>query len=125
MFASICCNIITINAIQNAFDNPPVITVINMLNPTATIAPKYGIILNNPIINPNNIEYLTPIILIATVTKIPTTTASINCPLINLKNIYDAIKTTKAVYPDVIAKELIEFKEIFKDELKIEGTILD
>ena len=38
-------------------------------------------------INPNNIEYLTPIILIATVTKIPTTTASINCPLINLKNI--------------------------------------
>ena len=44
---------------------------------------------------------------------------------INLKNIYDAIKTTKAVYPDVIAKELIEFKEIFKDELKIEGTILD
>ena len=42
-----------------------------------------------------------------------------------LKNIYDAIKTTKAVYPDVIAKELIEFKEIFKDELKIEGTILD
>ena len=44
---------------------------------------------------------------------------------IKLKNIYDAIKTTKAVYPDVIAKELIEFKEIFKDELKIEGTILD
>ena len=48
-----------------------------------------------------------------------------NRKTIDLKNIYDAIKTTKAVYPDVIAKELIEFKEIFKDELKIEGTILD
>ena len=44
---------------------------------------------------------------------------------INFKNIYDAVKTTKAVYPDVIAKELIEFKEIFDDELKIEGTVLD
>lgn len=44
---------------------------------------------------------------------------------INFKNIYDAIRTTKAVYPDVIAKELISFKEIFEDELKIEGTILD
>ena len=44
---------------------------------------------------------------------------------INFKNIYDAIKTTKAVYPDVIAKELVRFKEIFKDELKIEGTKLD
>ena len=44
---------------------------------------------------------------------------------INFKNIYDAIKTTKAVYPDVIAKELVSFKEIFKDELKIEGTKLD
>lgn len=44
---------------------------------------------------------------------------------INFKNIYDAIKTTKAVYPDVIAKELIAFKEIFDDELKLEGTVLD
>lgn len=44
---------------------------------------------------------------------------------INFKNIYDAIRTTKAVYPDVISKELISFKEIFEDELKIEGTKLD
>lgn len=44
---------------------------------------------------------------------------------INFKNIYDAIRTTKAVYPDVIAKELVSFKEIFEDELKIEGTILE
>lgn len=44
---------------------------------------------------------------------------------INFKNIYDAVKTTKAVYPDVIAKELVAFKETFEDELKIEGTVLD
>lgn len=48
-----------------------------------------------------------------------------NRKTINLKNIYDAIRTTKAVYPDVIAKELVAFKETFKDELKIENTILD
>lgn len=48
-----------------------------------------------------------------------------NRKTINFKNIYDAVKTTKAVYPDVIAKELISFKEIFEDELKIEGTVLD
>ena len=48
-----------------------------------------------------------------------------NRKTINLKNIYDAIRTTKAVYPDVIAKELVSFREIFKDELRIEGSILD
>ena len=44
---------------------------------------------------------------------------------INFKNIYDAVRTTKAVYPDVITKELVIFKEMFKEELKIEGTVLD
>jgi len=44
---------------------------------------------------------------------------------INFKNIYDAVKTTKAVYADVIAKELVVFKEIFNDELTLEGTVLD
>ena len=44
---------------------------------------------------------------------------------VNFKNIYDAIRTTKAVYPDVIAKELINFKDVFASELKIEGTKLD
>lgn len=48
-----------------------------------------------------------------------------NRKTINFKNIYDAVKTTKAVYPDVIAKELVVFKELFKDELKIENTVLD
>lgn len=44
---------------------------------------------------------------------------------INFKNIYDAVRTTKAVYPDVIAKELVNFKEIFKEELKIENVKID
>lgn len=44
---------------------------------------------------------------------------------INFKNIYDAIKTTKAVYPDVIAKELENFKKMFDEELSIENTVLD
>lgn len=48
-----------------------------------------------------------------------------NRKTINFKNIYDAVKTTKAVYPDVIAKELVAFKEIFDDELTLEGTVLD
>ena len=50
---------------------------------------------------------------------------SIKDDTINLKNIYDAIKTTKAVYPDVIKKELVVFKEKFKDELKEENVIVD
>ena len=41
-----------------------------------------------------------------------------NRPSVNFKNIYDAVRTTKAVYPDVIKKELVKFKEIFKEELK-------
>lgn len=48
-----------------------------------------------------------------------------NRKTINFKNIYDAVRTTKAVYPDVIAKELVSFREIFADELKIEKTVLD
>lgn len=48
-----------------------------------------------------------------------------NRKTINFKNIYDAIRTTKAVYPDVIAKELISFKEIFKEELQVENIKLD
>ena len=41
------------------------------------------------------------------------------------KNIYDAIRFTKDVYPDVIKKELVSFKEIFKDELTEEGVVVD
>ena len=48
-----------------------------------------------------------------------------NRKTINFKNIYDAIRTTKAVYPDVIKKELVYFKEIFENELKVEGIIIE
>ncbi len=41
---------------------------------------------------------------------------------VKFKHIYEAIKSTKAVYPDVIKKELVVFKEEFKDELLNEGV---
>ena len=41
------------------------------------------------------------------------------------KNIYDAIRFTKAVYPDVIKKELVVFARTFRDELKKEGVVVD
>jgi len=45
-----------------------------------------------------------------------------NRTTVGFKNIYDAIRTTKVVYPDVIKKELVKFTEIFKDELAFEGV---
>ena len=44
---------------------------------------------------------------------------------IDFKNIYDAVRTTKAVYPAVIKKELVNFKEIYKDELKAENIVIE
>lgn len=44
---------------------------------------------------------------------------------VGFKNIYDAIRTTKVVYPDVIKKELVKFMEIFKDELVSEGVVVN
>lgn len=41
---------------------------------------------------------------------------------VSFKDIYDAIRFTKAVYPDVIKKELVIFKETFKDELQAENV---
>ena len=41
---------------------------------------------------------------------------------VGMKNIHDAISSTKAVYPDVIKKELVKFKEIFAKELLEEGV---
>ena len=43
---------------------------------------------------------------------------------VKFKHIYEAIKNTKAVYPDVIKKELLVFKEEFKEELSKEGVII-
>lgn len=48
-----------------------------------------------------------------------------NRQTVNFKNIYDAIRFTKAVYPDVIKKELIVFKDTFKDELQAEGVVVN
>ena len=44
---------------------------------------------------------------------------------VSFKDIYDAIRFTKAVYPDVIKKELVIFKETFKDELQAENVIVN
>lgn len=48
-----------------------------------------------------------------------------NRATVGFRNIYDAIRNTKAVYPDVIKKELVKFMEIFKDELKEEMVSVD
>lgn len=48
-----------------------------------------------------------------------------NRQTVGFKNIYDAIRFTKAVYPDVIKKELVKFKEIFKEELALEGVTVN
>ena len=48
-----------------------------------------------------------------------------NRKTVGFKNIYDAIRFTKVVYPDVIKKELVVFKETFKDELALEGVVVD
>lgn len=45
-----------------------------------------------------------------------------NRTTVGMKNIYDAISSTKAVYQDVIKKELVKFKEIFAKELLEEGV---
>ena len=48
-----------------------------------------------------------------------------NSEEVKFRHIYEAIKTTKAVYPDVIRKELIVFKDTFKDELEAEGVVVE
>ena len=44
---------------------------------------------------------------------------------VGFKNIYDAIRFSKAVYPDVIKKQLVKFMEIFKDELLSERVVVN
>ena len=48
-----------------------------------------------------------------------------NRTTVGFKNIYDAIRFTKVVYPDVIKKELVKFQEQFKDELQAEGVVVN
>lgn len=45
-----------------------------------------------------------------------------NSTEVKFKHIYTAIRDTKAVYPDVVKKELKAFKEQFSDELSLEGV---
>ena len=44
---------------------------------------------------------------------------------VGFKNIYDAIRFSRAVYPDVIKKQLRKFKELFIDEITQENVIVD
>jgi len=44
---------------------------------------------------------------------------------VGFKNIYDAVRFSKAVYPDVIKKQLRKFKEEFADELSSENVMVD
>lgn len=48
-----------------------------------------------------------------------------NRKAVTFKDVYDAIRFTKAVYPDVIKKDLLVFAEEFKDELKAENVVVD
>ena len=48
-----------------------------------------------------------------------------NSSEVKFKHIYEAIKSTKVVYPDVIRKELIVFKDSFKEELEAEGVVVE
>ena len=48
-----------------------------------------------------------------------------NSNVVKFKHIYEAIRTSKAVYPDVIKKELVAFKEQFKEELDNEGVVVE
>ena len=48
-----------------------------------------------------------------------------NRAVVNFRDIYEATTTTKAVYPDVIKKEILVFKEEFKDELMLENIVIN
>ena len=44
---------------------------------------------------------------------------------VGFKNIYDAVRFSKAIYPDVIKKELVKFRNTFRDELASEKVYVD
>ena len=48
-----------------------------------------------------------------------------NKKTVGFKNLYDAVRFSKAVYPDVIKKQLIKFKNEFIDELTDENVIVN
>jgi ATP-dependent Clp protease ATP-binding subunit ClpA len=48
-----------------------------------------------------------------------------NEQIVDIKDIYKAIKTAQSIYPDSIAKELIRFKSEFKELIEEEQIVLD
>ena len=48
-----------------------------------------------------------------------------NSSEVKFRHIYDAIRNTKVVYPDVIRKELKIFADTFEDELKEENIVVE
>lgn len=48
-----------------------------------------------------------------------------NAKKVDFRYIYEAIKNTNLIYPDVVNKALPEFKETFKEWIAKEGTILE
>ena len=48
-----------------------------------------------------------------------------NSPEVKFRHIYEAVKSTKVVYTDVIRKEIAVFKDTFKDELGAEGVVVE
>lgn len=44
---------------------------------------------------------------------------------VSFKNIYDAVRFSKAVYPDVIKKQLVRFATLFEEELRSENVIVN
>lgn len=48
-----------------------------------------------------------------------------NSKTVGFKNIYDAVRFSKAIYPDVIKKQLMKFRNDFSDELTIENVIVN
>ena len=65
-----------------------------------------------------------PDIALAMLSNAFTSAAFENSSEVKIKHVYEAIKNTKAVYEDVKNKELVKFKEEFKDLIAEEGLTL-
>ena len=65
-----------------------------------------------------------PDIALALVSNCFTSAVFENASEVKIKHVYEAIKNTKAVYEDVKNKEMIKFKEEFKDLIAEEGLTL-
>lgn len=48
-----------------------------------------------------------------------------NRSIVSIKDFYEAIKNAKNIYEDVKVKEIVRFKEVFKDLIEAEGVTID